>query len=316
MTNIIRPPFGSKSQIGDSKKKTSEIKSKSHSQRAEFKDINANGDVNLTVNQTIIDAGKSKTENEPPLIAPEFRITKEHRDEINYLVNEFVDLYMIINKSATQKSARQMIYPQLKRQAQSVGNYANIELKYFPECDFEIAKHYVQLRIRILRNNESVWKESKNWRNDRLNAIHARCKNMEISDERRKIYQLARFGKESLRDFTNQELQQMFVYTFSENPSFNPDFIRNKSNESSDNREPETDKKQIQRERVLSDWLNELQANDPTTDINNLPYTQEDMLKELQAKSDLFDLATTSFATFWKTQKLCKLKPKKTKASK
>lgn len=306
-SNILRPSFGGKSQVGDSKKKTSKAKITA-----------ANVIENSVINGNVKAVGvennhyHAPAKNYPKPPPMDNRITAGHRAELHALVDDLVALQHIIEPSKTLDKLYKLAWVRAKSQAQSEGDCGVRKIEYFPDCDFEIAKHYLQLRIRILKNHESIWTENKSWRKERLEAIHARCENMRISNEQRKIYQLARFGKESLRDFTNEELQKMFVYTFSENPSFNPDFIRKKSNESIDNHEHETETKQSKRERILSEWLKKLQANVPTIDINNLPYTQEKVLKELRAKSALFNLAPTSFAAFWKAQKLCKLKaPKK-----
>lgn len=307
-SNVIHRDFGGKSQIGDSKKKTSTAKITA-----------ANLIKNSVINGNVKAVGvennhyHAPAKNYPKLPPMDNRITVGHRAELHALVDDLVALQHMIEPSKTLDKLYKLAWVRAKSQAQSEGDCGVRKIEYFPDCDFEIAKHYLQLRIRILKNHESTWTENKSWRKERLEAIHARCENMQISNDQRKAYQLARFGKESLRDFTNQELQQMFVYTFGRNPSFNPAFIRNECGDFEAETSVKPDDKQSQRECVLSESLTELQANDPTIDINNLPYTQRKMREILQAKNfDLFNLAVSSFTKFWSRQKLCILNPPKT----
>lgn len=305
MTNILRPPFGGKSQVGDSKKKTSATKITAVNS---IKNSVINGNVKAVgVENNHYHAPAKKYPKLPPM---DNRITAGHRAELHALVDDLVALQHIIEPSKALDKLYKLAWVRAKSQAQSEGDCGVRKIEYFPDCDFEIAKHYLQLRIRILKNHESTWTENKSWRKERLDAIHARCENMQIGNDQRKAYQLARFGKESLRDFTNQELQQMFVYTFGRNPSFNPSFIRNECGDFEAETIVKPDDKQSQRERVLSESLTELQANDPTINVKSLRFSKAEIRAMLERKDpDLFpkEMSASTFDSFWNRQNLCSL---------
>lgn len=318
MTNILRPSFGGKSQVGDSKKKTSATKITAVNS---IKNSVINGDVkNVAVEENHYHGGakpkRQKVEKRPPLTVEQGGITSDNRAKMKFLIDRWVEMKII---SGVPKEEKSRLYSEIRcktyKKAKSAGRLGVTNIDEFPDCDFWKSETFLVQQIGITTRNSEDCRRYVNRENWLKQEIHRRFDELKINERDRRNYQLHHYGFDSLKYFTLEQLEKIYNVIMQPNPDLNVgvDYFENEEL-------PQCysyPKMQNQREKVVAEWLTELQANDPTIDINNLPYTQEKVLKELQAKSDLFDLATTSFATFWKTQKLCKLKaPKKTKASK
>lgn len=177
------------------------------------------------------------------------------------------------------------------------------------DAEFEECKTYLHQQISIARKRmpKGVVIDDPQWRNHIVGAIQKRCKELGVPDEIRKKYQLDRFGKESLslseddkKTFTANELIQMHTYVMSKNPTF---IFK-----------PTAQKVQQDRENALRRWLDMLEKNDKANGLSfnlmNLPYPKRKIMAALQEiEPKLFDdMSNDQFGTFWRNQKICKLK--------
>lgn len=133
-------------------------------------------------------------------------MTEEHRIELDYLVKEWVEI--------TQKSRSKKDHIPFGRAYSLLFQYGLDgkvnAMDQIEDSEFNQAKDYLKQKIAIARNKVPKEKDcNSEYRNIQYAKIHALCKSLSISDETRKEYQLKRFGKESLKDFTDDELLEM-----------------------------------------------------------------------------------------------------------
>ncbi len=229
----------------------------------------------------------------PKRIKVENPLTKQHREELNYWINEWVTTSNLAKKPIAYGKAYNKLYADgLDGEVNGIGQ---IEQSEFQQC-----VSFIQQRIRVLETvgNKRVMRRKADYRSSRITAIHTRCKELGVSDETRKAYQLYRFKKGSMKDFTDDELEEYYGYVMRGTPRF---FIPKKAAPSV----------QKDRESALLILLGILEgeAISKGRQFNRqaLSYRKEEMLNLLeQREPDLFDISLDTFNEFWDMQKHCK----------
>lgn len=310
-SNVI-PLF--KTQTGNSKKKTSATKITAVNS---IKNSVINGGVkNVAIEENHYHGNakpkRQKVEKRPPLTVEQGGITSGNKAIIKFFIDRWVEMKIVSGVSEEEKSSLySQIYSKTFRKATSAGKLGVTNINEFPDCDFWKAETFLVQQIGITVRNSEDCRRHVNRENWLKQEIHRRFDELKINERDRRNYQLHHYGFDSLKYFTLEQLEKMYNAIMQPNHDFNVgvDYF-DKNEEPTEAFSYPTMQKQ--RENVVAEWLTELQANDPTIDINNLPYKQETVLEILQTKSDLFDIKLATFAKFWKAQKLCKLKaPKK-----
>ena len=226
-------------------------------------------------------------------------LTKEQRKYLNDLMTELVTTSNLAKKPISYQKAWTLLYDNGLDGA--VNHIEQIEQNEFEQCI-----SYIQQRIRALEStgNKRVIRRKSDYRNSRISAMHARCKELCVPDEIRKDYQLSRFKKRSMKDFTDDELDEYYNYVMHGTPKFTL---------------PRTQTQSIQqdRENALRVHVGFMEANakDKGQIFNphRLNYSKLDMFETLkQRDKTLFgDMSEEQFNKFWSKQQICKLKPGK-----
>ena len=262
-----------------------------------------------TIRQQTATIGMQKA-IKPPKIAKRKEVnnplTEEHRDEINYLIRLWVDT----TKQA--KSKRYHIeYWQANMNLWTYGLNNEVNgIEQIEESEYEKCRKYLNQKIRVAVSRLPKGKELDvpEIRHRTIGAIHARCKQLGITDEVRKAYQLYHYGKESLSDpdFSMDELQQFYRKLLGPNPKLT---IKKKTT-------------QQQREAVLQRLLGRIEGEATSSgkeiNLSCLDYSRNEIEKLLNEMEP--DLFRAGFDGFWSKQKLCHLKhgvdsEKKTKST-
>lgn len=80
------------------------------------------------------------------------------------------------------------------------------------DCNFYRAVTYIKKEMAKLRNMRSAPAKDGNWRNAKIGAIKARCKNQLGDDVAYRPYIKKNFKAESLADLATDELQRTYAY--------------------------------------------------------------------------------------------------------
>lgn len=229
----------------------------------------------------------------------ECELTEEHLTELNYLIRLWVET----SKKAINRRDH-IDYGGAKTLLWRYGLDNKINgMDQIEDSEFDQAKAYLNQKIKIAERKIPKHKAfgDSQWRNKTLGAIHARCNNLGVSDETRKAYQLARFGKDSLAHFTDDQLEEMYNYVMIGTPKFTIPRGQAKS-------------LQNERENALRVLIGVLEANAKAKgqyfEPMKLPLSKADMLGLLkQREPALFGLMSEEpFNKFWSKQQVCKLK--------
>lgn len=221
-------------------------------------------------------------------------LTKQQRTELQDWITEWVTTSNLAKKPISYGAARTRLYEDgLQGEVNGVEQIDQSEL---PTCI-----SYIKQRIRILETvgNKRVMIRKGDYRNGRISAIHARCKELGVSDEIRKAYQLYKYEKISMKDFPDDELDHYYSYVMHGTPKF---FIPKKAVQSV----------QQDRENALLVLLGVLEgeAIEKGQQFNRLALSQskEEMLAMLEQRDPaLFnEVELGTFEEFWKKQKHCK----------
>lgn len=226
-------------------------------------------------------------------------LTEEHRRELDSLVMDWV------KTSQKAKTSRDKIsYGGAYKMLFLYGLEGKVNgIDQIEDLEFNQAKAYLVQRIKIAEKKIPKYKVIGNseWRNQTIGAIHARCRNLKTPDETRKTYQRERFKKDSLKDFTDDELQEMYIYVMTATPKFTV---------------PRAQANIIQqdRENALRVLVGVMEANATAKgqqfNPKRLTCSKIDIFELLkQREPELFSgLGEDQFATFWRKQQICKVK--------
>lgn len=223
-------------------------------------------------------------------------ITPKHRKQIAEMIDEWVRISNVIaKKSITPPAARNKLYAQgLQGKVNSI---EQVEDEEFGQC-----VSYIKQQIRIVESYDKrgvIRGLTSEWRNDRIKAIHAKCKSLGVSDEKRKAYMMDRFGKNSLLDLTDDELSEFYTYVMS-NPTFS--YSRAKV-------QTAYHKKEIALIEFIGVLEAEATAKGESFDKMQLVISKSDILKRLAKRAPReFSITETTFNTFWAKQQICSCK--------
>lgn len=261
---------------------------------------------NISARRATMTAGVVNVRKQPAppkrtsLICP---LNTEQRTELKDLINEWVSTRNLMKRPLTHGRAFTLLYTEhLHGQ---VAHLNEIEASEFAGC-----RNWINQQTRIAESyNPKQARRNPNHTNTLLTRIHARCRNLGISNEVRKQYQLDRWGKESLTEFSDSELEELRQYVQQDHPSF-------QYKEKIHHRDQEL------REKALAALIDELEAqahhDKQPFDRDRLPYTKPDIRALLQQRDrSLFSISETTFKDFWKKRRkgICGLKAGRRAAS-
>jgi hypothetical protein len=311
MTNIIRSAaFGGKSQIGDSTKTKTDTTTVANIEINDSQINGGNGGVKIVGVENHnyppgIKPKRQKVDKRQPLTVEQGGITSGNKAIMKFLIDRWVELKKI-------GGATSNLYPHIRNRTYERATSAGIKgvsnIDEFPDCDFRKAETFLNSQIVMVIKSSVAVQEHVKEENRLKSEIQDRFKQFGTSEQVRRNYQMHHHGFASLKYFNMENLKKIHNAIMQPNPDLNVDVDYFENEEL-----PQAysyPKMQKQREKAISEWLTEQQANNPMLDTNCLPYTQKEMLEILQAKyPDLFKLSTSSFGKVWGSQKLCKLKP-------
>ena len=127
-------------------------------------------------------------------------ITEEQAHELMTLMDEIVKIEKGVKKTPRNEAAVRGAF----KTKFKLGSYRALASDRFDE-----AKKYLQTEIGRLRSAKSAPKKLDDQRSARYKAIHARERQLGIS-QWRKDYVKDRFGKESLTELSDQQLEQTY----------------------------------------------------------------------------------------------------------
>lgn len=173
--------------------------------------------------------------------------------------------------------------------------------------ELNTCKHYINQRIMIINTgNSKLTRKLDGWRQKHIGVIHQKCKEKGISDEKRKAFMLDKWGKDSLKLLSDDELRECYQYAVSSKSSWIASNYEIKGT-------------QQHREKSLVSLFDELaeQANTVgcTFDRYHITISKRDVLamliqrdKTLWTDSNRQPIAETTFNRFLTNAKLCKFK--------
>lgn len=236
----------------------------------------------------------TKTPVPPKRIEVRNPLTNEHRKELRGLITEWVNSALLAGKTINHRAA----YGKLFKEHLN-GDVAHI--KEIEEDEFSGCKAWIVQQTRIAENsNRTKARKNPRYANTLKNTIFAICKHLCISEDRRHEFQLARYKKKSLTEFSFSELEDFVQYCRGDNPTFV-------------HKERINANEQQTREKALSLWLDSLEAearaSGATFDRFRLGMNKLEIFERLQAREPtLFGaIAFPTFETFWskRTKGLC-----------
>lgn len=156
------------------------------------------GDVtgNVTINTTAEKQPRPIIKSEPP---PD-SITLEQRAVIRAKIDEWVETH---NQIKQRELTHQAAWRMLNRHMRTPG------YTYIKSIDFDKAKSYIQRQIAMLNRMPSASQKNDQWRNQRLQAIHAKCREKGW-DEWRKKHMMKKFGVDSMIMLSNDDLGKLY----------------------------------------------------------------------------------------------------------
>ena len=218
-------------------------------------------------------------------------LTKEQKKYLADLITEWVTTSNLAKKPISYGEARNLLYDYGLDGV--VNGIEQVEQSEFDQC-----VSYIQQRIRALESigSNRVMRRKAGYRNSRIAAIHTRIKELGISDQQRREYQLHRYQKHSMKDLTDDEIDDYYGYVMHGTPKF---------------RIPKKATPSIQqiREKSLAGLLDDLEAEAVAKgqQFNRMKLMQgrDEMLALLQQRDPaLFKDIGDNFPEFWKGQKL------------
>ena len=142
-------------------------------------------------------------------------LTKEQREELRALVNEWVITANLVGRPL--KHGHGTAFARLFDEA--VNGEVN-ELVQIDKTEFEQCYAYLKQRIRATESYDSnrIIQRKSNFRSERITAIQTKCKQYGISDEKRKAYMKWRWNADSLTLLSDDELAECYSYAVSSPP--------------------------------------------------------------------------------------------------
>jgi hypothetical protein len=173
--------------------------------------IGGSGDgtgIGNTINNTTINITPS-----PPKITTVVKtgdgvLTAQQKAELKTLVADWIAASVVRKKPKTYASAWNGLNKHMK-----VNSYAEIKQE-----DFDKAVAWLRKQIGTCKSMRSAPKKIPTWRTDKMKAIHARSKEYGL-EEWRLSYMVKRFGKPSMKELSDDDLQALYSAVFHKKPS-------------------------------------------------------------------------------------------------
>lgn len=127
-------------------------------------------------------------------------VTAAQKARLQQLVKDWIAVRGAVRKSDLSFAGA---WAAVNKQAK-VNSYHEIPVEKFPSIE-----RWLLTQIAIVNSMPSASKKSKTWRDDRISSIQARCNQLSIQDKR-KIYMLKNFGKDSLTMMSDEEVEKVY----------------------------------------------------------------------------------------------------------
>lgn len=163
--------------------------------------VNISGTGNIIGNNNTINITTNKTPK-PKIIVKtgEGSITAAQKAKLKDLINEWIATYNAVKKSTLSNASA---WARLNKKMK-VNSYHEI-----PDHAFDDAIKYLRVQIGQIKRMASAPKKVVGWRSTQVKAIQARSNEKGIQDWR-KDYMAKNFGKSSMTELTDKELQQLY----------------------------------------------------------------------------------------------------------
>ncbi len=165
--------------------------------------IVGNGNIQINGNINLTSVSKKRVIVKPA----EGSVDPAQKAEIQRLIEEWIEAHNKVKQKTLSWGAAWRRF----NQHFHISTYHEL-----PSESFEEARKWLTQQKAQLLSMKSAPKKIQSWRPDRIKAIKARCKN-QLGDE--KIYRFyieQRFGKSSLTQLSDNELQATYVYIMSQ----------------------------------------------------------------------------------------------------
>jgi hypothetical protein len=247
---------------------------------------------------------KVTKEKEPPKrTTVKQPLTDAQRAKLKEKITDWITTSNVAKKPMQYSQAWGKLYNDIDALGGAVNGITQIEQDEFPLCI-----EYINQKIAIIMSNKSVRNKYSGNRKKYISSIQARCKELGVSDETRKAYMLAKYGKDSLAEsaanpFTNDELYDFYQYVMG-NPKFSPPKIEMAGTHEL-------------REKALARFIDGYAADMAGRGIEidrqalRYPGGKKAIFEALQQQEPtLFDadMTLSAFDKFWLKQRVCKAK--------
>ena len=132
-------------------------------------------------------------------------LTAAQKAKINALIAEWVEARGAVRRSKPEIAALRSAF----NKAMKVNSYAEILQE-----DFEKALSWLRRQTGIVNSMASAPKKNPNWRVARYRAINTRAKEFPDGELRYRRYADERFGSDSLKSLTDEQLEAVYRYVF------------------------------------------------------------------------------------------------------
>jgi hypothetical protein len=211
-------------------------------------------------------------------------ISQGQRAEMHKLVMEWVHTAALAGRPILPQAANAA----LNRQAKSVGKCGVTSRDYYPACDFERGKKFLVDRIRELRNTRNFEEKDPDGAFNRaLAEIHVKLKQKGITEDQYREYLAAEFGVSSAKELDLGQLLKLRDYLRSGGRCLLP-------------KPKEKSIFELRCEALKR--LMALRGGETFTSV-------DEAWKALRLNDfTLFNVSSETFTSFWKKQKIVKLK--------
>lgn len=222
-------------------------------------------------------------------------LTAEHRKALSDLITDWVSTRNLCRRPLTHGGAWSQLYARHLQGA--VASINEIE-----EEEFEGSRSWLLQQIRMTeKSNPQQARRKPGYSTTRVTTIQTRCRILGITEQVRKQYQLDRWGKESLTEFSDAELDEFVTYVRQTSPSFQHKELTNPR---------DTELRELALVRLLDRMEQEAKAQGKPFDRHALRCTKEELHAWLREQDpQLFSIAPGTFEDFWKKKRkgLCRV---------
>ncbi len=251
---------------------------------------------------------KPKADSIPRLLPEQGGLTDGHRATINKLIDKYALVLEIVMPRTTIQGRCVIANRAAKEAAISSGEDGCNSTVRILDVDFERVRKTLQGRIAGILKSPMAYEK----RNDKLDYAHKRFKELGVSEETRRYYQLAKYGHDSTGRFSVAQLFDYCEYLRQPHPTFDThddyqDLERQITISPPTPQKPKLNTQQ-KRESILEQWLVDMEKLDPTFDRWLMTYSTDNFYLILKKINKLFVLSDDTLRKFMETQKICSLK--------